>query len=70
MWGSGPYTTDSNLAAAAVHAGVLTDGETAVIKIRVRADAGGYTGSTRNGVTTNDYGPWQGCYEILGKQKN
>jgi hypothetical protein len=69
VWGSGPYTSDSSLAAAAVHAGVLKVGETAVIKIRVKADPGGYTGSTQNGVTSSNYGPWQGCYEILGKQK-
>lgn len=69
VWGSGPYTTDSNLAAAAVHAGALAVGETAVVKIRVKADAGGYTGSTKNGVTTSSWGPYQGCYEVLGKQK-
>jgi hypothetical protein len=69
VWGSGPYTNDSNLAAAAVHAGALQAGETAVIKIKVRADAGGYAGSTRNGVTTSNWGAYQGCYEILGKQK-
>jgi hypothetical protein len=69
VWGSGPYTTDSSLAAAAIHAGVLKPGETAVIKIRVKADPGGYVGSTKNGVTSSNYGPWQGCYEILGKVK-
>lgn len=69
VWGSGPYTTDSTLGAAAVHAGVLKAGETAVIKIRVKADAGGYTGSTQNGVSTRDWGPYQGCYELSAKKK-
>jgi hypothetical protein len=69
VWGSGPYTTDSTLGAAAVHAGVLKEGETAVIKIRVKADAGGYTGSTQNGVSTRDWGPYQGCYELAAKKK-
>ena len=69
VWGSGPYTSDSNLATAAVHSGVLKVGETAVIKIRVKGDPGGYVGSTQNGVASNNYGPWQGCYEILGKVK-
>jgi hypothetical protein len=44
-------------------------GETAIVKIRMKSDPGGYQGSTQNGVTSNNYGPWQGCYEILGKQK-
>jgi hypothetical protein len=69
VWGSGPYTTDSTLGAAAVHAGVLKEGETAVIKLRVKADAGGYTGSTKNGVTTSNWGPYQGCFEVAAKKK-
>lgn len=69
VWGSGPYTTDSTLGAAAVHAGVLKEGETAVIKVRVKADAGGYAGSTRNGVATRDWGPYQGCFEVAARKK-
>lgn len=69
VWGSGPYTTDSTLGAAAVHAGVLKEGETAIIKIRVKADAGGYSGSTKNGVITSDWGPYSGCFEVAAKKK-
>jgi hypothetical protein len=69
VWGTGPYTADSDLAAAAVHAGVLKDGETAVIKIRMKGDLGAYGGGTQNGVTTGPWGAFQGCYEILGKRK-
>lgn len=69
VWGSNPYTTDSSPGAAAVHAGVLKVGETGVVKIRVKADPGGYTGSTQNGITSSNYGPWQGCYEIIAKKK-
>jgi hypothetical protein len=54
VWGNNPYTADSYLGAAAVHAGAIKVGETAVVKIKVKADAGGYTGSTQNGVTTNN----------------
>jgi hypothetical protein len=69
VWGSNPYTTDSTPGAAAVHAGVLKVGETGVIKIKVKADLGGYNGSTQNGVTTGNWGPYQGCYEIVSKAK-
>ena len=69
VWGSNPYTTDSTLGSAAVHSGVLKVGETGVIKIKVKADLGGYVGSTQNGVTTGNWGPYQGCYEIVSKGK-
>ena len=69
VWGTNPYTTDSTIGAAAVHAGVLKAGETGLVKIRVKADLGGYTGSTQNGVTTGNWGPYQGCYEIISKSK-
>ena len=69
VWGSNPYTTDSTLGAAAVHAGAIKVGETAVVKIKVKADAGGYTGGTANGVTSGNWGPFQGCYEVVSKSK-
>jgi hypothetical protein len=67
VWGTGVYTSDSDPGTAAIHAGVLKEGETAVVKVRVKGDPGAYQGSTQNGVTSNNYGPWQGCYEFLGK---
>ena len=70
VWGSNPYTTDSTLGAAAVHAGVLKVGEKGIVKLKAKADAGGYTGTTQNGVTTGNWGPYQGCFEIVGKKKN
>lgn len=69
VWGSNPYTTDSTFGAAAVHAGAIKVGETAVVKIKLKADLGGYVGSTQNGVTTNNWGPYQGCYEVISKSK-
>jgi hypothetical protein len=69
VWGSGPYTADSDLGTAVLHSGILKAGETGVVKIRVKGDVGGYAGSTQNGVTTANWGVFQGCYEILGKRK-
>ena len=37
VWGSDVYTTDSALATAAVHAGVLTAGKTGTVKVRIVA---------------------------------
>jgi hypothetical protein len=69
VWGSNPYTTDTYISAAVIHAGVLKSGETAFVKIKILPDPGSYTGSTANGITSSNYGPWHGCYEIVGKAK-
>ncbi len=58
VWGSGPYTIDSNLGAAAVHAGVLKDGETGAVTIKILASPDSYQGSTAHGVRTLEYGIW------------
>ena len=68
VWGSGPYTGDSTLAVAAVHAGAVKVGETKIVKVRLVKDPGGYFSSTANGITTSPYGPYStGAYEVLAK---
>jgi len=69
VWGSNPYTSDSYLPMAAIHAGVLKDGETATILLKILPDPGSYTGSTKHGITSSNYGVWRGCYQIVGKLK-
>ncbi len=56
VWGSGPYTSDSAICAAALHAGVLTP---AGGTLRVVTEPGrqSYEGSARNGITTLPHGP-------------
>lgn len=59
VWGSGPYTSDSNIAAAAVHAGLVSVGQTATINVTPIGCVNSFTGSTQHGVTTVAYGsPW------------
>lgn len=64
VWGSDVYTDDSNLSAAAVHAGILADGQTGTVKVTILAGQDSYTASTRNGVTTRSYGSWYGSYSV------
>jgi len=64
VWGTDVYTDDSPIATAAVHAGVLQVGQKAVVKVTILAGQGSYNGSTRNGVSTSDYGPWTGSYKV------
>jgi hypothetical protein len=64
LWGTGTYTSDSALAAAAVHAGVLRVGQTGVVKVTIVAPLEAYQGSTSNGITSAPYGPWPGAYRV------
>jgi hypothetical protein len=65
VWGTGVYTSDSTLATAAVHAGVVQAGQIGVVKVRIVVPPPAFTGTTSNGVTTSDYGMFQGAYEII-----
>ena len=58
VWGTDVYTSDSTLATAAVHAGVLQPGQTAVVKVTILPGQSAYQGSTRNGVTSSSYGTY------------
>lgn len=65
VWGSGLYTSDSSLAAAAVHAGVLKVGETKVVRYRIAPGQSAYTGSSNHGVETTSYGPYPSSFQIF-----
>jgi hypothetical protein len=64
VWGTDTYTGDSMLAPAAVHAGVVKDGESAIIKVTVVQPLPSYQGSVRNGVTSSDFGRYGIAYKI------
>jgi hypothetical protein len=64
VWGTDTYTRDSNIGAAAVHAGLLKAGETAVLRVTVVAPPEKYPGSTRNGVTTTEYGTFPHAWTL------
>lgn len=57
VWGSGPYTSDSDICAAARHAGVIGAERAAVRVLRLQG-LPAYAGSQRNGVTSGDYPQW------------
>jgi LCCL domain len=64
VWGSDPYTLDSKLGVAAVHQGLLKPGQTAVLRMTVVPPLASYPGTTRNGVTTSDYGQFPHCWRL------
>jgi hypothetical protein len=59
VWGIGPYTDDSRICRAAVHAGIIS-ASGGTIEIQAEKGQSSYEGSSRNGVTTSTYGAWPG----------
>ncbi len=57
VWGSGPYTDDSNICSAATHAGVIGGGG-GMVRVLAAPGLQSYRGSAWNGITTSNYGPW------------
>jgi hypothetical protein len=61
-WGTGTYTDDSSICTAAVHSGVITVAEGGNVVITIRPGQSSYQGSAANGVTTSDYGSFEGSF--------
>ena len=64
VWGTDVYTSDSAIAAAATHAGVLRLGEHGVVKITVLPGQKEYVGSERNGVVSEGFGSWGSSFRV------
>lgn len=64
IWGTEVYTGDSLLAVAAVHAGLVKPGDTAVVKVTVVAPPAKYQGSVRNNVKSHDFGRYGTAYRL------
>ena len=64
LWGTETYTGDSSLAAAAVHAGLVKAGDTAIVKVTVAAPLSQYQGSVRHGVTSHDFGRYGSAFRL------
>ena len=64
VWGTGAYTDDSSIAAAAVHAGLLKPGELGFVRVTVGPGRDSYVASDRNGITSQAYGPFDGSFRL------
>lgn len=64
VWGTDIYTDDSDISAAAVHAGILKVGETKTISITILPGQESYGGTLRNGIRSGDYGQWDGSFKF------
>ena len=64
VWGSNPYTADSHVATAAVHAGVLRPGESGVVFVTILPGQQLYPGSIKNGVNSRPWNSFGLSYRI------
>jgi hypothetical protein len=62
VWGTDVYTADSSVCAAAVHAGRIAFSSGGRVSIVMVDGKSSYTGSTRSGVTTQSWGPYQSAF--------
>jgi hypothetical protein len=60
VWGTETYTVDSNLAVAAVHAGVLRSGQTGAVRVTIVGHVQQFTSTSQNGITSNGYNGYPG----------
>lgn len=67
VWGTDVYSDDSSIGAAAVHAGILKVGEKGVVKVTLLGAKDSFQGSSRNGITSESFGPWPGSFRIEKK---
>ena len=66
LYGTGVYTHDSSIAAAAVHTGLLPVGQRGTVVLQILAGQAEYFGSTRYGVRSFDWGGYGGSFQLLG----
>lgn len=63
-WGTDVYTGDSMVAVAAVHAGLVKPGDSAIVKVVSVAPPVTFSGSARHGVTSHDFGRYGSAYRL------
>jgi hypothetical protein len=64
IYGSDVYTTGSHLGMAAVHTGVLSNGQKGVVKVTILPGQDKYTATTRNGVTSLEWAHWDVSFKV------
>ncbi|WP_221892870.1 LCCL domain-containing protein [Parasphingopyxis marina] len=67
VWGAGPYSDDSAVCRAAMHAGLVGD-EPANVTITFLPGRDSYSAATANGVETRRWGSWGGSFFFEGAE--
>jgi hypothetical protein len=64
IWGDNIYTDDTSVAVAAVHTGILAEGQTGTVVVSCAGAQTSFSSSERNGIASASYGPWLGSYTL------
>ncbi len=64
VYGNQAYSIESSICRAAIHAGVVNDGDGGVVKVSVKPGQAKYDGITRNGIESAAAGPSDHSFEI------
>lgn len=64
LWGTEIYSGDSTIGAAAVHFGLLKPGQRGFMRVTVEGPQERFPGTTRNGVTSTEFGRYQYAYRL------
>ncbi|WP_370328081.1 LCCL domain-containing protein [Euzebya sp.] len=65
LWGTDPYTDDSSICTAGVHAGAITVEDGGEVTIRIADGETSYDGGEANGVTAADWPDWPGSFTVV-----
>jgi hypothetical protein len=65
VWGNNLYTDDSDVSTAAVHAGVVAAGETAVVLVEMTGPQTAFDAADSNGVASSSFGSWGGSFVFV-----
>lgn len=64
VWGTGFYTLDSTLGAAAVHAGFVKPGQVGYVRVTLMGPTANFQGTQQHGVTSSPYQNYPGAYRL------
>lgn len=64
VWGTNDYTTDSAICLAGIHAGVIEAASGGKVEVEITPGNQSYTGSSNNGVTSRNWGPYQSSFRV------
>lgn len=65
VWGSNPYTDDSSVCAAAIHAGAIDNKAGGRVRLVIQGDIRKAPGSTKNGVKSQAWKYWNRSFQII-----
>ena len=68
VWGTDTYTADSGLCRAAVHAGMIGR-QGGVVRVQMLPGQPRYPGTTRNGISSSNYGPYDSSFRFQGEAR-